>query len=104
MLKKIAITICSTLLGACGGSAVGWLIGRTIYFFIAELPNRNLPADQFAIVAFDKGFGVGLLTFSLFIPIGIAVGAGTGLWIGMRESDYEADSEIDKPNEVIGKC
>src|SRR5215510_8030831 len=96
MLKKIAITVCAMLLGACGGSAVGWLIGRSIYFFIAELPNRNLPEDQFAIDAFDKGFGVGLLTFFFLIPMGIAVGAGAGLWIGMSESVDEADSDIKK--------
>jgi hypothetical protein len=29
-------------LGVIGGAAVGWLIGRTIYFFEVELPYRDL--------------------------------------------------------------
>src|SRR5262245_21907553 len=32
MLKRIVIVISSMLLGIFGGAAVGWLIGRTIYF------------------------------------------------------------------------
>ena len=93
MLKKIAITVCAMLLGACGGSAVGWLIGRTIYFFMAELPNRNLSPEQFAIATVDKGFGVGVLTFFFLIPIGIAMGAGAGFRIGMREVNEEVESD-----------
>jgi hypothetical protein len=89
VLKKIAIVISSMLLGVCGGSAVGWLIGRTIWFFVAKLPNRNLSPEQFAIATFDQGFGVGVLTFFFLIPMGIALGAGAGLWIGMRQVNEE---------------
>ena len=85
MPKKIAIVISSMFLGVFGGSAVGWLAGRTIWFFVAELPNRNLPPEQFAIATVDQGFGVGLITFFLLIPIGIALGAGAGLWVGIRQ-------------------
>lgn len=49
VLKKIAIVISSMLLGIFGGAAVGWLIGRTIYFFKVELPYRDLhlPPGEF---------------------------------------------------------
>jgi hypothetical protein len=89
VLKKIAIIISSMLLGVCGGSAVGWLIGRTLWFFVAELPNRSSSPEQFAIATFDQGFGVGVLTFFFLIPMGIALGAGAGLWIGMRQVNEE---------------
>jgi hypothetical protein len=93
MLRRVAIIISSILLGIFGGAAVGWLIGRAAFFFAAELPNRNLPPEQFAIAAFDQGFGVGVLTFFFLIPIGIAMGAGAGLWIGMRQVNDEAESD-----------
>jgi hypothetical protein len=49
VLKKIAIVISSMLLGVCCGGAVGWLAGRTIYFFEVELPYRDLhlPPGEF---------------------------------------------------------
>jgi membrane protein YqaA with SNARE-associated domain len=93
VLQRVAIVISSILLGIFGGAAVGWLIGRTAFFFAAELPNRNLPPEQFAIATFDQGFGVGVLTFFFLIPIGIAMGAGAGLWIGMRQVNEEAESD-----------
>jgi len=93
VMKKIAIVISSMLLGIFGGAAVGWLIGRAVFFFAAELPNRNLPPEQLAIATFDQGFGVCVLTFFFLIPMGIAMGAGAGLWIGMREVNDEAKSD-----------
>ena len=96
MLKKITIVISSTLLGVCGGSAVGWLVGRTIFFFAAELPNRNLPPEQLAIAMVDQGLGVGVLTFFFLIPVGIALGAGAGLWIGMRQVNVESEGVDDE--------
>ena len=49
MLKRIAIVISSMSLGIFGGAAVGWLIGRTIYFVVAEFPNRNLSPELYSM-------------------------------------------------------
>ena len=89
MLKKIAITVCTMLLGACGGSAVGWLIGRTIYFFMAELPNRNLSPEQFTMATCDLNLSIGMLTFSVLIPVGVVIGSVAGFGFGMRQTDEE---------------
>jgi hypothetical protein len=93
VLKKIAIVISSMLMGIFGGAAVGWLIGRAVFFFAVELPNRNLPPEQLAIATSDQGVGVGVLTFFFLIPTGVAMGAGAGLWIGMRQVNDEAKSD-----------
>jgi len=89
MLKKIAITVCTMLLGACGGSAVGWLIGRTIYFLLAELPNRNLSPEQFTMATCGLNLSIGMLTFFVLIPVGIVIGSIAGFGFGMRQTDEE---------------
>ena len=88
VLKKIAIVIGSMLLGVCGGSAVGWLIGRTIYFFVAELPNRNLSPEQYSMATCGLNLSIGMLTFFVLIPAGVVLGSIFGLGLGMKQA-YE---------------
>jgi hypothetical protein len=89
MLKKIAIVTGSMLLGVFGGAAVGWLVGRAIYFFVAELPNRNLSPEQFTMATCGLNLSIGLLTFFVLIPVGIVLGSAFGFRIGMRQTDEE---------------
>jgi hypothetical protein len=85
MLKKTAIIISSMLLGVLGGGAVGWLAGRTIYFFVAELPNRNLSPEQFTMASCGLNLSIGMLTFFVLIPAGVVLGSAFGFGIGMRQ-------------------
>ena len=88
MLKKIAIVISSMLLGVCCGSAVGWLVGRTIYFFVVELPNRNLAPEQYSTASCGLNLSIGMLTFFVLIPAGVVLGSVFGLGFGMKQT-YE---------------
>jgi hypothetical protein len=87
MLKKITIVISSMLLGVFGGGAVGWLTGRTIYFFVAELPNRNSSPEQFTMATCGLNLSIGTLTFFVLIPAGVILGSAFGFRFGMREKD-----------------
>ncbi len=89
VLKKIAIVISSTMLGVCCGGAVGWLVGRTIYFFVAELPNRNLPPELYSMETCGLNLSIGMLTFFVLIPAGVVLGSVFGLGLGMRQKDEE---------------
>lgn len=89
MLKKIAIVISSMLLGVFGGGAVGWLVGRTIYFFVAELPNRNLSPEQFTMATCGLNLSIGMLTFFVLIPAGAILGSAFGFRFGMKEKVEE---------------
>ncbi|HEY7184655.1 MAG TPA: hypothetical protein VIC84_24665 [Blastocatellia bacterium] len=89
MLKRNAIVISSMLLGILGGGAVGWLVGRTIYFFVAELPNRNLSPEQFTMATCGLNLSIGMLTFLVLIPIGVVLGSAIGFGFGMRQTDEE---------------
>jgi len=89
VLKKIAIVISSMLLGVCCGGAVGWLVGRTVYFFVAEAPNRNLSPEQYSMATLDLNHSIGMLTFFVLIPAGIVLGSVFGLGFGMRQKDEE---------------
>jgi hypothetical protein len=89
MLKRIAIVISSILLGILGGGAVGWLVGRTIYFFAAELPNRNLSPEQFTMATCGLNLSIGMLTFFVLIPVGVVLGSAIGFGFGMRQTDEE---------------
>src|SRR5262245_30154589 len=77
VLKKIAIVISSMLLGIFGGAAVGWLIGRTIYFFEVELPYRDLHLSpgEFKAATCDLSTSIEMTTFYLLIPAGIVLGS-----------------------------
>jgi len=88
MLKRIAIIISSMLLGICCGSAVGWLVGRTIYFFVVELPNRNLPPEQYSTATCGLNLSIGMLTFFVLIPAGVVLGSVFGFGFGMKQT-YE---------------
>jgi hypothetical protein len=88
VLKKIAIVISSMLLGVCCGGAVGWLVGRTIYFFVAEFPNRNLSPEQYSMATCGLNLSIGMLTFFLLIPAGVVLGSVFGLGLGMKQT-YE---------------
>jgi hypothetical protein len=88
MLKRVAIVISSMLLGICGGGAVGWLAGRTIYFFVAELPNRNLSPEQYSMATCGLNLSIGLLTFFVLIPAGVVLGSVFGFGFGMKQT-YE---------------
>jgi hypothetical protein len=77
------------LLGILGGGAVGWLVGRTIYFFVAELPNRNLSPEQFTMATCGLNLSIGMLTFLVLIPIGVVLGSAIGFGFGMRQTDEE---------------
>ncbi|HEU0185955.1 MAG TPA: hypothetical protein VFS27_11615, partial [Blastocatellia bacterium] len=81
--------ISSMLLGILGGGAVGWLVGRTIYFFVAELPNRNLSPEQFTMATCGLNLSIGMLTFLVLIPIGVVLGSAIGFGFGMRQTDEE---------------
>jgi hypothetical protein len=89
MLKKIAIVVSSMFLGVFGGGAVGWLAGRTIYFFVAELPNRNLSPEQFAVVTCGLNLSIGMLTFFVLIPAGIILGSAFGFRLGIAQENGE---------------
>ena len=89
MLRKIAIVVGSVLLGVCCGGAVGWLVGRTIYFFVAELPNRNLPPELYSMETCGLNLSIGMLTFFVLIPAGVVLGSVFGLRLGMRQKDEE---------------
>jgi len=89
MLRKIAIVVGSVLLGVCCGGAVGWLVGRTIYFFVAELPNRNLPPELYSMETCGLNLSIGMLTFFVLIPAGVVLGSVFGLGLGMRQKDEE---------------
>ena len=91
MLKKIAIVVGSMLLGGCLGSAVGWLVGRTLWFLAAELPNRNLSPEQFTMATCGLNLSIGMLTFLVLIPIGLGLGMGAGGWIGMWQVSEDAE-------------
>jgi hypothetical protein len=86
MLKKTAIVISSMLLGVCCGGAVGWLVGRTIYFFVAELPNRNLSPEQYSMATCGLNLSIGMLTFFVLIPAGVVLGSVFGFGLGMRQT------------------
>jgi len=88
MLRKIAIVVGSVLLGVCCGGAVGWLVGRTIYFFVAELPNRNLSPEQYSMATCGLNLSLGTLTFFVLIPAGVVLGSVFGFGFGMRQT-YE---------------
>ena len=88
MLRKIAIVVSSVLLGVCCGGAVGWLVGRTIYFFVAELPNRNLSPEQYSMATCGLNLSIGMLTFFVLIPAGVVLGSVFGFGFGMRQT-YE---------------
>ena len=91
MLKKIAITVCSMLLGACGGSAVGWLVGRVIYFFKVELPYKDshLPPGVFQAETCGISTSIAMTTFYELIPAGIFLGFVFGFVFGVRHTDEE---------------
>ncbi len=87
VLKKIAIVISSMLLGIFGGAAVGWLIGRTIYFFKVELPYRDLhlPPGQLQAATCGLSTSIAITTLYLLIPAGIVLGSIVGFGIGMAQ-------------------
>jgi len=89
MLKRMAIVISSILLGICGGGAVGWFVGRTIYFFVAELPNRNLSPEQYSMATCGLNLSIGMLTFFILIPVGVVLGSVAGVGFGLRQTDEE---------------
>ncbi|MGE0131635.1 MAG: hypothetical protein AB7U82_26430 [Blastocatellales bacterium] len=91
MLKKIAIVVSSMLLGVCGGGAVGWLIGRAIYFFRVELPYRDLhlPPGEFQAATCGLATSIAILTLYLVmsgVVLGLVAGFGIGMW-HMDESE-----------------
>lgn len=85
MLKKISIVISSIALGVFGGGAVGWLVGRTIYFFATELPNRNLTPEQFRLADCNLRYAIGTLTLFVLIPAGVILGSVIGFGVGMAQ-------------------
>jgi hypothetical protein len=89
MLKKITIVISSISLGIFGGAAVGWLIGRTIYFLVAELPNRNLPPEQYSAATCGLNLSIGMLTFFVLIPAGVVLGSIFGFGVGMKQTNED---------------
>jgi hypothetical protein len=94
MLKKITIVISSMLLGVFGGGAVGWLAGRTIYFFATELPNRNLPPEQFRLADCNLRYAIGTLTSFVLIPAGVVLGSVIGFGVGMLDGNKKPESEM----------
>ena len=88
MLKRIVIVISSMLLGIFGGAAVGWLIGRTIYFLVAEAPNRNLSPEQYSMATCCPNLSIRTLTFFVLIPMGVVLGSVFGFGFGMKQT-YE---------------
>jgi hypothetical protein len=91
MLQRVAIVISSMLLGIFGGAAVGWLIGRTIYFFEVELPYRDLrlPPGELQAATCGLTTSIAMTTLYLLIPAGIVLGSVFGLGFGMRQKDEE---------------
>ncbi|MGH9752517.1 MAG: hypothetical protein ACREA2_07005 [Blastocatellia bacterium] len=91
VLKKIAIVISSMLLGIFGGAAVGWLIGRTIYFFKVELPYRDLhlPPGEFQAATCGLSTSIAITTLYLLIPAGIVLGSVIGFGVGMAQENSE---------------
>jgi len=91
MLKKIAIVISSMLLGIFFGSAVGWLIGRAIYFFAVELPYRDLhlPPGEFQAATCGLSTSIAITTGTILIPAGVVIGSVAGFEFGMRQADEE---------------
>ena len=87
MLKKIVIVICSMSLGIFSGAAVGWLIGRTIYFFEVELPYRDLhlPPGEFQAATCGLSTSIAITTLYLLIPAGIVFGSVIGIGVGMAQ-------------------
>jgi len=87
MLKKIAIVISSMSLGIFGGAAVGWLIGRTMYFFEVELPYRDLhlPPGEFQAANCGLSTSIAMTTFYLLIPAGCVLGSVIGFGVGMAQ-------------------
>ena len=75
------------LLGACGGSAVGWLVGRVIYFFKVELPYKDLhlPPGVFQAETCGISTSIAMTTFYLLIPTGIVLGSVIGFGVGMAQ-------------------
>lgn len=89
MVRKIAIVISSMLLGICCGGVVGWLVGRTIYFFVAEFPNRNLSPEQYSTATCGLDLSIGMLTSFVLIPVGVVFGSVYGFGFGMRQTHEE---------------
>jgi hypothetical protein len=87
MLQKVAVVISSMLLGIFGGGAVGWLIGRTIYFFEVELPYKDLhlPPGEFQAATCGLSTSIGMITLYLLIPAGVVLGSVIGFGVGMRQ-------------------
>ena len=88
MLKKLAIVISSMFLGMFGGASVGWLIGRTIYFFEVELPYRDLhlPPGEFQAATCGLSTSIAITTLYLLIPAGIVLGSVFGFGFGLRQN------------------
>ena len=93
MLKRIGIVISSMLLGIFGGAAVGWLIGRTIYFFEVELPYRDLhlPPGEFQAATCGLSTSIAMTTLYLLIPAGIVLGSVIGFGVGMAQENSEPE-------------
>jgi hypothetical protein len=91
MPKRIAIVISSILLGVFGGAAVGWLVGRAIYFFEVELPYRDLhlPPGQLQAATCGLSTSIAITTGSILIPAGIVLGSLIGFKVGMAQKNYE---------------
>jgi hypothetical protein len=87
MLKKIATVVSAMALGVFGGASVGWLFGRAIYFFVAELPNRNLSPKQFTMATYGLNLSIEMLTFFVLIPAGIVLGSVIGVRVGMAQEN-----------------
>jgi|SRR5262245_13268497 len=87
MLQRVAIVISSMLLGIFGGAAVGWLIGRAIYFFEVEFPYRDLhlPPGEFQAATCGLSTSIAMTTLYLLIPAGIVLGSVIGFGVGMAE-------------------
>ena len=85
--QQIFARISSMLLGIFGGAAVGWLIGRTIYFFEVELPYRNLhlPPGEFQAATCGLSTSIAITTFYMLIPAGIFLGSLIGFGVGMAQ-------------------
>ncbi|HEY9431112.1 MAG TPA: hypothetical protein VI260_06430 [Blastocatellia bacterium] len=93
MLKRIVIVISSISLGILGGAAVGWLIGRTIYFFEVELPygNLHLPPVEFQASTCGPSTSIAMTTLYLLIPAGIVLGSVIGFGVGMAQENDEPE-------------
>lgn len=89
MLKRVVIVISSMLLGIFGGAAVGWLVGRTIYFFEVELPYRDLhlPPGQLQAMTCGISTSIAITTGVILIPAGIVLGSVIGFVVGMTQGN-----------------